>query len=88
MSRTTDRLGQIKARNDLMLRTWKYGVAGASRKTAELLHEDDVPGMLGALRNVLAECDDAERRQGTDAAPVSTATIRRRIEESLIVGER
>ena len=53
MSRTTDRLGQIKARNDFMLKTWKYGVAGASRKTADLLHEDDVPGMLGALRNVL-----------------------------------
>ena len=88
MSRTTDRLGQIKARNDFMLKTWKYGVAGASRKTADLIHEDDVPGMLGALRNVLAECDDVERRQGTDAATVSTATIRRRIEESLIVGQR
>ena len=85
MSRTTDRLGQIKARNDFMLKTWKYGVAGASRKTAELLHEDDVPGMLGALRNVLAECDDVERRH---AASVNTATIRRRIEESLIVGQR
>ena len=58
------------------------------QKTAGLIHEDDVPGMLGALRNVLAECDDVERRQGTDAASVNTATIRRRIDESLILGER
>lgn len=88
MSRTTDRLAQIMARNDFMLKTWKYGVASASRRTAELIHEDDVPGMLGALRNVLAECDDVERRHGTDSAPVKTATIRRRIDESLILGER